>query len=95
MKFAKTALIAAAFTFVASSAMAQMTGQYKVQGQNPDGSSYDGTARVEKTGDTWRVTWNVDGQRFTGTGIGDKDFIAIGYKSGPDTGVALLAKNGE
>ncbi len=91
----RTWLAAAALAFSVTTAQAQLTGQYKVEGANPDGSTYNGTATVEKTGDTWRVTWNIGGQRFTGTGIGDKDFIAIGYKSGSDTGVALLGKEGD
>jgi hypothetical protein len=90
-----TTLLAAAFSLVASSAMAQLTGQYRVDGSNPDGSTYRGTAQVEKTGDTYRVTWNIGGTRFTGTGIGSPEAIAIGYRSGSETGVALLGKEGE
>lgn len=93
MKLRTTAL-AAAFSLLALPAAAQMTGQYRVEGRNPDGSTYGGTASVEKTGDTYRVTWNIGGQRFTGTGIGSPEAIAIGYRSGSDTGIALLGKEG-
>jgi hypothetical protein len=94
------AALATAFTLMASgtmisSAAAQVTGQYKVDGQNPDGSTYSGTSSVEKTGDTYRISWNIGGTRYTGTAIGDDDAIAIGYKSGSETGVTLLVKQGD
>jgi hypothetical protein len=85
----------AAFCLWSSAALAQFTGQYKVEGENPDGSKYGGSAQIEKTGDSWRVTWNIGGTRFTGTGIGSDEAIAIGYKSGSDTGIALLGKEGD
>lgn len=91
----KQAFLAAAFSLLSLPAFAQMTGQYKVEGKNPDGSTYSGTASVEKTGDTYKVTWNLGGDRFIGTGIGSPEAIAIGYKSGSDVGVALLGKEGD
>ena len=75
--------------------MAQMTGQYRVSGDNPDGSSYKGSAMIEKTGDTYKVTWIIGGERFIGTGIGSPEAIAVGYRSGSQTGIALIGKEGE
>jgi hypothetical protein len=89
------AAAAAAFLLATTGAFAQMTGQYRVEGENPDGSTYKGSAAVEKTGDTYRVTWNVAGERFVGTGIGSSEAIAIGYRSGSNTGIALLGKEGD
>lgn len=90
----KTTLLAA-FSLLAMPAFAQMTGQYKVDGKNPDGSSYKGTASVEKTGDTYRVVWNIGGTRTIGTGIGSNEAIAISYRNSSDTGVVLLVKEGD
>jgi hypothetical protein len=95
MKVILTAAVAAALTVFSSAAMAQMTGQYKVSGENPDGSTYKGAAKVEKTGDTYKVTWNVGGEIFVGTGIGSPEAIAVGYRSGSQTGIALIGKEGE
>jgi len=70
-------------------------GTYKVEGTNPgSGSKYSGTATVEKTGETYRVIWVVGGTQYDGTGIGNKDFIAVSYKSGNDTGLALYGEDG-
>jgi hypothetical protein len=71
-------------------------GKYSVEGTNPGGGSeYRGTVSVEKTGDTYRVIWAVGGKRYIGTGVGNKDFIAVSYKSGNDTGLALYAPDGD
>ena len=74
---------------------ADPVGSYSIQGTNPGGKgSYTGTVTVTKTGDTFRVIWLVGGTRYIGTGIGDKNFIAVSYKSGSDTGLALYGEDG-
>ena len=74
---------------------ADPVGTYSVEGSNPgSGSKYSGVVAVEKTGETYRVVWVVGGQRYVGTGIGDKNFIAVSYRSGRDTGLALYGADG-
>ncbi|MCA3336969.1 MAG: hypothetical protein INF90_00445 [Roseomonas sp.] len=73
-----------------AAAQKSVTGSYNVEGRGPDGASYRGTVEVVPTGDTFRVTWLIDGQRYLGTGIGDESFISVSYRSGNDTGLALL-----
>jgi hypothetical protein len=87
------AMSVTAFVGVAP-AQAQVTGRYVVDGLNPDGTTYEGGATVEKTGDTYRVTWVVGSTRFIGTGIGSDEALAITYRAGNNTGVALLFKEG-
>jgi hypothetical protein len=90
---ALTATVTSAFMLVASAALASPIGHYDVSGTNPGGGSkYSGEVSVEPTGDTYRVVWNVGGQRYVGTGIGDKNFIAVSYQSGDQTGLALYAE---
>jgi hypothetical protein len=95
MKMTLAGTLVLALTAFSSGAMAQMTGQYKVAGENPDGSGYRGSAAIEKTGDTYKVTWNIGGDRFVGTGIGSPEAIAVGYRSGSQTGIALIGKEGD
>lgn len=74
---------------------ADPVGSYHVQGTNPgSGSPYSGTVTVERSGDTYRVVWVVGNTRFIGTGIGNKDFIAVSYTSGNQTGLALYGEDG-
>jgi hypothetical protein len=74
---------------------ADPVGHYSVAGSNPGGGGqYSGTVSIEKTGDTYRVIWIVGSTRYIGTGIGNKDFLAVSYKSGTDTGLALYGADG-
>lgn len=89
-------LTAAALLLSAAAAFAaDPVGSYSIQGTNPDGTGkYSGTVSVAKTGETYRVVWVVGSTRYVGTGIGNKDFIAVSYKSGNDSGLALYGANG-
>lgn len=74
---------------------ADPTGSYAVEGTNPGGgSSYRGTVSVEKTGETYRVVWVVGSTRYIGTGIGNKDFIAVSYTADGESGLALYGADG-
>ena len=89
------AALAAALLWTTAAFAADPSGQYDVEGTNPGGDSkYHGTATVEKTGDTYRVVWVVGNTRYVGTGIGTKDFLAVSYRSGNDTGLALYGADG-
>lgn len=80
---------------VVAALAADPVGTYNVEGSNPGGrGTYRGTVAVEKTGQTYRVIWVVGNTRYVGTGIGNKDFIAVSYKSGNDTGLALYGADG-
>ena len=89
-------LAAAALVFSSIAAFAaEPIGSYQVEGSNPGGGSkYTGTVTVERTGETYRVVWVVGETRYVGTGIGDKNFIAVSYRSGGDTGLALYGEDG-
>lgn len=45
-----------------------LTGEYTVEGRNPNGSAYSGTAKLEQTGSVVEVTWTVGGQTYKGLG---------------------------
>jgi hypothetical protein len=88
--------VGAAALLWSATAFADPVGRYSVEGTNPGGSSqYTGTVTVEKTGQTYRVIWVVGSTRYVGTGIGDHDFIAVPYKSGNDSGLALYGADGD
>jgi len=93
MRSLALALVMVVFTSVA--ALADPTGNFIVAGANPgnDGGKYSGTATVTKTGDTYRVVWVIGDDKFIGTGIGSKDFLAVEYKSGDNTGLALYSED--
>lgn len=67
----KILLLAAGFVFAAATAFAAPTGTFDVIGTNPDNNGeYRGVVTVTRTGQTYRVVWDVQGARFVGTGLG-------------------------
>ena len=81
---------------LSSPVLADPIGKYSVAGANPGNESpYKGTVDVQQTGETYRVVWMIDGQRYVGTGIGDDKFIAVSYRSGKETGLALYYSEGD
>jgi hypothetical protein len=86
--------VAMLFSLATVAFAADPVGTYEVQGNNPGGTAYEGTVTVTKTGDTYHVVWEVGGTKYTGTAIGNKDFLAITYRSGDYTGLALYGQDG-
>ena len=91
----KRFLLATAISLCATAALADPAGQYDVEGTSPDGSTYRGTAAIERTGDTFRVTWLIGKDKFIGTAVGNDDFFAVAYRSGNSTGIAAYGREGD
>jgi hypothetical protein len=71
-------------------------GRYRVTGNNPGGGSeYSGTVTVERTGETFRVIWQIGSQTFTGTGIGGDKGLAVAYRSNEFSGLAIYGVDGD
>ena len=101
----RAALTALLLTLAAGQALADPTGTFRVVGTNPDsGSTYKGKVTVTRTGDTYKVVWDIAGTRYIGTGLGaiirDRKFlvgsaepddiaISVGYVSGKTFGMAM------
>jgi len=89
------ALSTVAFLVGCNAALADPVGRYDCEGTNPGkDTGYKCTVVVERTGDTYSVSWKIGSDSFAGTGIGNKDFIAVSYTSGNQTGLALYAPDG-
>jgi hypothetical protein len=84
-----------AVALTGTAALADPAGKYDVAGTNPSGSTYSGTVRVQRTGDTFKVTWTVGGTQYDGTAIGDDDFLAVSYVSAGSSGLALFSEQGD
>jgi hypothetical protein len=92
----KALAAAAAGCLLGTAALADPVGRYWIQGTNPgDGRTYSGEVAVTKTGDTYRVVWIIAGQTYTGTGIGSDNFLAVSYRSGNETGLALYGRRSD
>ena len=81
---------------ISTVACADPAGTYVVEGTNPGSAGrYKGTVSVEQTGETYRVIWIINNRQYIGTGIGDQKFIAVSYKVGDKTGLALYGADGD
>jgi hypothetical protein len=77
-------------------ALSDAEGTYNMTGTNPgNGSKYAGTVVVERTGDTFQVTWTVNRQRIIGVGIGKSDYLAVSYRAGSAIGLAVYTPSGD
>jgi hypothetical protein len=78
----------------ASGAAAQgVGGSYRVQGTNPNGSSYSGTAEITQTSaSTCRIAWHV-GSEWQGICMLSGDVFAAAYRSGNSTGLLIYNRH--
>lgn len=82
-------LIGIGLSFQAASyaANSDISGVYHVDGENPDGSPYRGTLRIERHGETYGLTWGT-GSTVSGVGILYKGTLVAGYGD-PACGVVV------
>jgi hypothetical protein len=57
---------------------ADIEGSYAVSGTNTDGSAYEGSLTVSRTGDTYRFAWQT-GEPYEGVGVVDGNHVAVGW----------------
>ena len=92
-RIAKPALAAAGLVAglaLASPAQAQRNGLYNVAGVNPDGSAYTGQMIVQQVGlASWRVAWQVGGNRFEGYGMSAGPVFSVGFILAERPGIAI------
>lgn len=55
-----------------------IAGEYAVNGNNPDGSTYEGTLTIAPQGEMWQFDWQV-GNTFTGIGLQQGDRVTVGW----------------
>jgi hypothetical protein len=59
------------------------------------GADYSGSVVLSQTGaGTWQASWNIDGDRYEGTGVGDGQTIALSFSGKSGSGTALYRANG-
>src|SRR5262245_47198313 len=88
------AIAAALVLNLTATIAAEPTGTYRVEGNNPgnSGARYTGTVTVERTGETYRVTWVINNQRFSGTGIVNRDIFSVSYSASNQAGLAVYSE---
>ena len=64
--------------FGSGTAADEWSGNYRLEGVNPDGSKYVGNVQIDRKDDGYLVEWNIAGHTFTGQGISRKRVLAVG-----------------
>ena len=84
------AVLALAFIVVAVTAHADtlvLAPKYNVDGTNPNGSKYAGTATIEVISDTtFTIRWEIGSSVFKGFGMRMNELVAATYVIGGDPG---------
>lgn len=89
MAGAAVALIAAPL----SAQVADISGSYRVEGRNPDGSAYAGTAVVAQQQNAVQINWTVSGQSFAGSGVRNGQVVVVNWGQ-PTPVVYVIMPNG-
>lgn len=60
----------------------ELSGVYRCNGMNPDGSAYQGVVEISKLRNTFRVRWTMDDGSIVGVGIFSNGILAVSYFGG-------------
>lgn len=75
-------------------ALAQdLSGAYRAEGRNPDGSTYTGSVRIDEDGSAIRVHWTVGATSYDGLGFRDGRVLVVDWGE-QDPVVYVVMTNG-
>ena len=60
----------------------ELSGVYRCNGMNPDGTAYQGIVEISKLRNTFRVRWTMDDGSIIGVGIFSNGIFAVSYFGG-------------
>ena len=66
----------------AQSPQPELSGVYRCNGMNPDGTAYQGVVEISKLQNTFRVRWTMDDGSIIGVGIFSNGVFAVSYFGG-------------
>jgi hypothetical protein len=78
-------VVAAVCTFSPMAAQtqgAELSGVYRCNGMNPDGTAYEGVVEISALKNTFRVRWTMDDGSIIGVGIFSNGVFAVSYFGG-------------
>lgn len=74
--------------------VADISGVYRAEGRNPDGSAYAGTAVINAVGATVQIDWTVGNQRYSGAGVRDGQVVVVNWGQ-PAPVIYVVMSNGD
>lgn len=85
---------AAAFAGPLAAQQVSITGAYRAEGRNPDGSAYTGSAVVTETNGTVQVNWTVGNQTYAGSGVRTGQVVVVNWGQ-PAPVIYVVMSNGD
>ena len=90
MKIMIAAALAVACLAVPAQAQSNIGGRYQVNGKNPNGSTYSGTAEIIVTSsNTCRINWVTGNTTSTGICMRNKNIFSAAYRLGNSVGLVI------
>lgn len=83
-----------ALALPAGAQVLDITGPYRAEGRNPDGSAYSGLATVAQQGNAVQINWSVGNQTYSGSGIRTGQVVVINWGQ-PDPVVYVVMLDGQ
>ncbi len=68
-----------AAAFAGAAAAQSISGSYRAEGRNPDGSTYTGTVQIQDNGSAIEMNWQVGAQAYAGTGTRNGDVVWVDW----------------
>lgn len=87
-------MVAAALGGPLAAQQVGITGVYRAEGRNPDGSAYTGTAVVTETGNAVQVNWTVGNQSYAGSGVRTGQVVVVNWGQ-PAPVIYVVMSNGD
>lgn len=96
--FSKAGIVGIAMTMglgMGLPALAGGAGVYSVKGNNGVANTdYEGTLTITQTSkDTFKLGWNIGGEKYTGYAVGDARIMAASFTSSGSSGTALFVED--
>lgn len=70
-----------------------LEGEYQTSGRD-SGGEYNGNLTINKSGETYQLTWKTDNDSYSGVGIRTGDWLAVGWGPTENLGVLEYEING-
>ena len=86
--------VAFALTLPVAAQVRDITGSYRAEGRNPDGSTYTGRATLAQQGNAVQINWSVGNQTYSGSGIRTGQVVVINWGQ-PDPVVYVVMPSGQ
>ncbi|MBD3663962.1 hypothetical protein [Sulfitobacter aestuariivivens] len=56
-----------------------LTGSYRAEGRNPNGSAYSGTVVIGQQGNAVQINWTISNETYVGSGILDGRVLVVNW----------------